>query len=57
MNSKFDKMLLKGPKVMNIGLVSFFEACQVQGIPVVHIKWEPPAQGDPDLLELLEKLL
>lgn len=55
--NKTDDLLLKGPNVVNIGLKSFFEACEVQGIPVVHIKWEPPANGDPELLSLLNKLL
>ena len=56
-SSNLDKMLSNGPKVMNIGLISFFEACEVQGIPAVHIKWEPPAKGDLELIKLLNKLL
>lgn len=54
---KFDKLLSTGPKVLNIGLQSFFESCETQGIPVVHIRWEPPAQGNPELLSLLDELL
>ncbi|MHA2224049.1 MAG: fdrA domain protein [Candidatus Hodarchaeales archaeon] len=57
MTNKLDKMLSEDPKVINIGLRSFFESCQTQGIKVVHIHWEPPAQGDNDLLDLLDKLL
>lgn len=55
--NEIDELLSNGPKVLNIGLRSFFEACETQGIPVVHIRWEPPAQGDPELLYLLDKLL
>ena len=55
--NKIDELLSSGPKVLNIGLRSFHEACEIQGIPTVHIHWEPPAQGDSELLMILEKLL
>ncbi|MFX0122539.1 MAG: hypothetical protein ACFFAE_02820 [Candidatus Hodarchaeota archaeon] len=55
--NRIDELLSTGPKVVNIGLKSFFESCEVQGIPVVHIRWEPPAHGDPELLKILEKVL
>ncbi|MFX1283562.1 MAG: fdrA domain protein [Promethearchaeota archaeon] len=54
---KFNELLSTGPKVLNIGLKSFYESCETQGIPVVHIRWEPPAQGKPKLLSLLDELL
>ena len=57
MSEKIDDLLSAGPKVLNIGLRSFHEACEIQGIPTVHIHWEPPAQGDKELLILLNKLL
>ena len=57
MDSIIDKMLAEGPEVINIGLRSFFESSKNQGIPVVHIKWEPPAHGNQELLVLLKKLL
>jgi hypothetical protein len=57
MMNKIDELLSTGPKVLNIGLKSFFESCESQGIPVVHIRWEPPAHGDPELLKILEKIL
>jgi len=57
MTSKINELLSNGPKVLNIGLKSFFDSCQTQGIPVVHIQWEPPAQGDPELIAILDKLL
>ena len=52
-----DKLLTDGPKVINIGLRSFFEACSSQGATSVHIQWQPPAQGKQELLILLDKLL
>jgi hypothetical protein len=57
MDSKASQLLTEGPKVINIGLRSFFESSNTQGIPVVHIKWEPPAHGNQELVILLEKLL
>ncbi|PWI47795.1 fdrA domain protein [Candidatus Heimdallarchaeota archaeon B3_Heim] len=57
MTKKIDKLVKDGPLVINIGLRSFFEASKTQGIPVVHIKWEPPARGNRELLHLLDKLL
>ncbi len=57
MDTQIDKLLSNGPKVVNIGLHSFFEAAKAQGIPTVHIKWEPPAQGNQELLHLLNELL
>jgi hypothetical protein len=57
MTNKIEEMLIIGPKVLNIGLESFFESMQTQGIPVVYIDWEPPAQGDTELIALLEILL
>lgn len=57
MTEKIDELLNSGPQVLNIGLRSFHEACETQGIPTVHIHWEPPAQGNKELLYLLDKLL
>jgi hypothetical protein len=57
MTKRMDSLLSDGPKVINIGLRSFFEACESQGVPSVHIQWQPPAQGNQELLHLLDKLL
>ncbi|MHA1966716.1 MAG: hypothetical protein ACW964_02825 [Candidatus Hodarchaeales archaeon] len=57
MTTRLNRLLSVGPKVINIGLISFFEASRIQGIPAVHVRWEPPAQGDPELIELLDRLI
>ena len=57
MTNSIDKLLIDGPKVINIGLRSFFEACNSQGASSVHIQWQPPAQGNQELIHLLDKLL
>ncbi len=44
-------------KVINIGAQTFYDSLKEQGVVVVHIDWHPPAGGDPDLVELLDKLI
>ncbi len=54
---KIDNLLGNQPIIINIGLKSFFEALEKQDAQVVHIEWKPPAHGDPELIDLLNKLL
>jgi hypothetical protein len=49
--------LLNTPvSVINVGLQSFADDLAGQGVPVVHVQWQPPAGGDPYLAGLLAKL-
>jgi FdrA protein len=49
--------LLAGPpRVINVGLELFAENIASQGGKVVHVRWSPPAGGDPRLASLLGKL-
>ena len=43
-------------KAINLGLPSFAEDLQEQGVEVIHVDWRPPAGGDEEMLRLLEKL-
>mgnify|MGYP007101602006 CR=1 FL=1 len=43
--------------IINIGLELFADNLQQQGQQVTHVQWEPPAQGDPELLSMLDDLL
>ncbi|MCL4459434.1 MAG: hypothetical protein M1136_00230 [Chloroflexi bacterium] len=43
--------------VINIGLREFAEALMMQDVPVVQVEWRPPAQGQEQLIQLLDKLL
>lgn len=43
-------------KVINMGLESFAETLKERETPVMHVRWQPPAMGDDDLLSLLDKL-
>ena len=42
--------------VINVGLQGFADELAGQGVPVVHVQWQPPAGGDPVLAALLAKL-
>lgn len=42
---------------INLGLSSFAEDLAAQGVPVLHVEWQPPAGGDPELMALLDQLL
>ncbi|HNW93608.1 MAG TPA: hypothetical protein PKM88_11925, partial [bacterium] len=53
---KIQNMLKNGPTVVSLGLKSFTEELQRQGVPVMHVDWKPPAGGDPKLLAILDKL-
>jgi FdrA protein len=48
--------LLAGPRVVNVGLEMFAGSLSEQRVPVVHVDWRPPAGGDPELADLLERL-
>ncbi|MFO8192353.1 MAG: fdrA domain protein [Bacillota bacterium] len=52
MNNLFDSEL----KVINMGLEGFAETLKERGTKVIHVRWQPPAMGDEDILSLLDKL-
>lgn len=43
-------------KVINLGLKDFADNLWRKKIPVVHVKWSPPAMGDDNLLKLIDIL-
>ncbi len=43
-------------KIINMGLEGFAETLKERGTPVMHVRWQPPAMGDENLLSLLDKL-
>ncbi len=57
METKLEDLLQNGPVAVNLGLRAFAEALQDQGVEVVHVEWAPPADGDAEMAELLDKLL
>jgi hypothetical protein len=42
--------------VINIGVSTFADDLEKQGVKVVSVNWKPPASGDKVMLELLDKL-
>jgi hypothetical protein len=43
-------------QTINIGLESFKEALEAQGMKVVHVNWQVPANGDIKLINILKKM-
>jgi len=43
--------------VINLGLNQFAENLEKQGVEVVRVDWSPPAGGDQDLINLLDRLI
>lgn len=43
-------------QVINIGLESFKEALEAQGVKVIHVNWQVPAKGDMKLVNILKKM-
>jgi FdrA protein len=57
MGDKLDELLQRGPVAINLGVLDFAENLKVQGAEVIHVDWNPPAGGDQELMDLLDKLL
>ncbi len=53
---KVERLLKEKPKVINMGLKSFYESLKEQKVDTVHINWKPPAGGKRDLMEILSKI-
>ena len=54
--SKLEEFLSSPMHVVNVGLETFADELNAQGVSVVHVDWSPPAGGDPELAGLLSKL-
>ena len=53
----FERLLSEGPAAVNLGLREFAESLQEQDVEVLHVEWSPPAEGDQEMIDLLDKLL
>ncbi len=50
--------LLSGPPlVINVGVQDFGEALEAQGLRVIYVEWAPPAGGDQEIIDILDRLL
>ena len=52
-----DELLHEPLLVVNVGLRGFAESLEEQDVDVVQVDWLPPAGGDREMIDLLEKLL
>jgi hypothetical protein len=57
MKDKIKELLQEPLVVINVGLKGFAESLEDQKIEVIQVDWIPPAGGDPEMIDLLEKLL
>jgi hypothetical protein len=58
MEKKEKKNLLQEDlKIINIGLEIFHDELKNQAIEVLQVEWVPPAEGDREVANILEKLL
>jgi hypothetical protein len=57
MSGRLDELLQEGPVVINLGIQDFADNLRLQGAEVVQVEWTPPAGGDRELMDLLERLL
>ena len=48
-----EPLLTRSPSVVSLGLGLFADDLQRLGVPVVHLDWRPPANGDPQLTRAL----
>jgi hypothetical protein len=54
---KIEELLQEPLIVINVGLKGFAENLEKQEVEVLQVDWVPPAGGDPEMMDLLEKLL
>jgi FdrA protein len=57
MKGPIGKLLNEPVVVINLGLNKFAENFEEQDVKVVQVDWTPPAGGDKELIELLDRLL
>jgi hypothetical protein len=57
MDPTTDSILEQTLVVVNLGLKGFAESLEQQNVDVVQVDWVPPAGGDQELIDLLNKLL
>lgn len=56
--NKMDVSILENPIIaINLGLEQFAQSLEDQDVKVIHVDWSPPAGGDNEMIDLLEKLL
>src|SRR5437763_7857515 len=54
--SHITTLLQSTPTVLNVGVRTFADTLTAVGAPHLHVDWQPPASGDPELAALLSLL-
>jgi hypothetical protein len=54
---RFTELLEDPPKIINVGVRDFADALRLQDADVVHVEWAPPPEVDPELKDILDRLL
>ncbi len=57
MTEKIDELLTEPLVVINLGLKGFADSLAEQAVDVVQVDWVPPAGGDKELMDILDKLI
>jgi len=57
MEEKVHELLEEPLVVISVGVRTFADSFERQGVEVTQVDWVPPAGGDPKMMELLEDLL
>jgi hypothetical protein len=57
MDNELERFLQSPLIVIAMGLRDFAESLKQQDVEVVQVDWTPPAGGDKEMADLLEKLL
>jgi FdrA protein len=57
MEDKIQELLQEELVIINVGLRGFAESLEQQDAEVVQVDWIPPAGGDQEMIDILEKLL
>jgi hypothetical protein len=56
-HEKIDELLKMDLVVINIGLPGFTDNMEKQEVKVIQVDWIPPAGGDAELMDILDKIL
>ena len=52
-----DNIIGKDTKIVNIGILNFYNALAVQDVDVVQVNWKPPPERDKEIDSILNKIL
>jgi len=57
MKNKGQELFLEKLVIINVGVSGFADSLEEQEVEVIQVDWVPPAGGDEEMIDLLEKLL